>query len=321
VAEPGATIAGRAAEVTELRFRVMASDAQVILVDAAPGAEHYARRRLEQLERRWSRFLPGSDVSRANTSPGALTLVSSDTVALVGAMKEAWRVTDGRCDAAMLAAIVAAGYAASIDGSGRTSRMARRRRRGSTIADVAVDAATAVVVVPAGVGIDPGGVGKGLAADLVVTELLEAGTGGALVSVGGDLAAAGTPPTEAGWHVAVSDPFDADRALMTFAFDGGGVATSSTLSRTWFKDGRRRHHALDPRTQTCATTDLAAATVVARAGWEAEAHATAALLCGSERALGYLAGRGLEGAATTLDGATLATPALRSAGLTGTSAA
>ena len=109
-------------EVTELKFRVMASDAHVILVDPAPGAEDYARRRLEELERRWSRFLPDSDVSRLNTAPEALMLVSSDTVALVAAMKEAWRVTGGRYDPTMLAAIVAVGYATSIDGSGRTSQ-------------------------------------------------------------------------------------------------------------------------------------------------------------------------------------------------------
>ena len=120
--------------------------------------------------------------------------------------------------------------------------MARLPRRGSTISDVTVDPATAAVVVPAGVGLDPGGIGKGLGADLVVTELLDAGTGGALVGVGGDLAAAGTPPTAAGWHVAVQDPLDPTRELTTFALEAGGVATSSTLSRTWFQEGRRRHH-------------------------------------------------------------------------------
>ena len=215
-------------------------------------------------------------------------IVAPDTLALVGAMKEAWRVTGGRYDPTLLGAIVAAGYAASIDGSGRTSRLTRPSRRGATIADVTVDPSTHVVVVPAGIGIDPGGIGKGLAADLVVTELLEAGTAGALVNVGGDLAAAGKPPTASGWPIAVQDPLDPPHRLRTFALEAGGVATSSTLSRTWHQNGHRRHHAIDPLTQTPATTDLAAVTAIARAGWEAEAHATAALLCGSERVLDYL---------------------------------
>ena len=307
--------------VAEHTFRVMSAHAHVILVDPAQGAEGYARSRLQQLERRWSRFLPGSDISRLNTSPGAIMIVSSDTIHLLATMKHAWRLTGGRYDPTMLCAINAAGYSKSRDGSGRTSTRAGSRGRGSTIADVAIDPATSAVVVPAGIGLDPGGIGKGLAADLVVTELLAGGTGGALVSVGGDLAAAGTPPTAVGWYVAIEDPFGSSRGLMTLALEVGGVATSSTLSRTWIQDGCRRHHVIDPTTQTSATTDLAAVTVIARAGWEAEVHATAALLCGAERALGYLESQRLDGIATTLDGTTSMTPALERAGVTERSAA
>jgi thiamine biosynthesis lipoprotein len=292
----------------------MASDAHVVLVDPAESAERYARERLTQLERRWSRFLPGSDVSRLNTTAGGLMLVSPDTIVLLDTMKEAWRMTEGSYDPTMLAAIIAAGYATSVDGSGRRSRPASRPSVGHTIGDVAIDPVTTAVLVPPGVGLDPGGIGKGLAADMIVTELLGGGTGGALVGVGGDLAAAGTPPTTAGWQVVVEHPLDSSRSLARLALGAGGVATSSTLSRSWMKDGDRHHHALDPLTQTCSTTDLAAVTVVARAGWEAEAHATAVLLGGSEHVLDYLDRHGLEGVATTLDGTTVASPALRGAG-------
>ena len=299
----------------------MGTEAHVILVDPAEGAEAYARSRLEELERRWSRFLPASDVSRLNGAPGAFVMVSPDTLFLLATMKQAWRVSGGRYDPTLLSAINAAGYSASYDGSGRassTSGAARRERAITdvTIADVTLDLATSSVVVPAGLGIDPGGIGKGLAADMVVTELLRGGTGGALVSVGGDLAAAGRAPSPEGWHVAIEDPFDASRERLRLALEAGGIATSSTLTRTWVKDGSRRHHVIDPATQACATTDLAAVTVIARAGWEAEAHATAALLSGSERALDYLERHEFDGIATTLDGITRMTPALESAGIT-----
>jgi FAD:protein FMN transferase len=301
--------------VTELKFRCMASDAHVILVDAAPGAQDGARRRLEELERRWSRFLPNSDISRLNAAPEAMLVVSPDTLALVSTMKEAWRATNGRYDPTMLAAIIAAGYSTSIDGSKRTSRMAGRPRRGRTVADIAVDPATSTVLVPAGVGLDPGGIGKGLAADMVVVELLAGGTAGALVGIGGDLAAGGTPPRPEGWRVTAEHPLDSTRDLMTLTLEAGGIATSSTLSRTWQHNGHHRHHALDPLTQTCSATDLAAVTVAARAGWEAEAHATAALLGGSERVLDYFNTHRLAGCATTLDGVTTVTPSLDPAGI------
>ena len=291
----------------------MGTDAHVILVDPAEGALAHAKRRLEELERRWSRFRPASDVSRLNGAPGAFVIVSADTLVLLATMKEAWRITGGRYDPTLLSAINAAGYSASYDGSGRASSTSGVSRRERAITDVTIDVATSSAIVPAGVGIDPGGIGKGLAADMVVTELLRGGTGGALVSVGGDLAAAGRAPSPEGWHVAIEDPFDASREHLRLALEAGGIATSSTLTRTWTQDGNRRHHVIDPATQACATTDLAAVSVVARAGWEAEAHATAALLSGSERALDYLERHELEGIATTLAGVTRMTPALERA--------
>ena len=325
------------AAIRELKFSVMASAAHVVLVDPASGAEDYARRRLSELEQRWSRFLPQSDVSRLNACPEAFMLVSPDTLRLLAAMKEAWRRTNGRYDPTMLSAIVAAGYSTSIDGSGRPACASSARShgfgrptrasgrcgnasgrsgsgpdpaRGWTIDDVTIDPVSSAVVLPAGIGIDPGGIGKGLAADMVVTELLAAGTAGALVCVGGDLAAAGTPPTPEGWLVSVEEPRDPAQSLVTLSLSGGGVATSSTLSRRWLHEAEQRHHAIDPRTQTCSQTDLAAVTVVARAGWEAEAHATAALLCGSEAVLDYLDLHELEGIAATQHGHTFTSPGL-----------
>ena len=88
----------------------MGAAAHVILVEPAPGAEDYARRRLAQLERRWSRFLPDSELSRLNTSPGAIMVVSADTIELLTTMERAWRLTGGRLDPTMLAAINEAGY-------------------------------------------------------------------------------------------------------------------------------------------------------------------------------------------------------------------
>jgi thiamine biosynthesis lipoprotein len=49
--------------------------------------------------------------------------------------------------------------------------------------------------VPVGVTLDPGGIGKGLAADLTACLLTDSGACGALVNLGGDLRAVGRPPT------------------------------------------------------------------------------------------------------------------------------
>lgn len=293
--------------VVEHRFRTMASAAHVVLVGPEAGMTNLAEQRLAALEQRWSRFLPGSDVTRLAHARGVPVVVSSDTITLIVAMQRAHRATEGRFDPTMLREIVATGYAVSIEDSQRRSATFDLPPQGASIADVEIDVRSDLVTFPAGLAVDPGGLGKGLAADVVAAELRTGGAAGVLVNIGGDLAAVGQAPTPPGWVITIEDPFEPDRPLFHVALSEGGVATSSTLSRRWTQRGRSRHHLIDPRTRTTSRTDLAAVTVVAPTAWLAEAHATAALLEGSDGAIPYLDSHGLSGLCTTLDGSHRAT--------------
>jgi thiamine biosynthesis lipoprotein len=144
-------------------------------------------------------------------------------------------------------------------------------------ASIELDAGLRAVRLPAGVGIDPGGIGKGLAADIVVGELLGAGAAGALVSLGGDVRVAGEPPDGDRWTLVVEHPVTGADLLAVGLVDGA-VATSSTLRRRWAVEGGTRHHVVEPTSGRSATGPLVAATAVAGEGWWAEALATAALL-------------------------------------------
>ena len=61
------------------------------------------------------------------------------------------------------------------------------------------------VRLPAGTGFDSGGIGKGLAADLVAVEVMAAGADGVCVNLGGDLRVLGTS-SDGSWTVAVEHP-------------------------------------------------------------------------------------------------------------------
>src|SRR5207253_7549717 len=74
-------------------FRVMGSDATVVVVGGPPGLTALARRRLEALEERWSRFLPASEVSLLNGAGGRAVSVSAETIRLVTTAVEAWSLT------------------------------------------------------------------------------------------------------------------------------------------------------------------------------------------------------------------------------------
>lgn len=296
--------------VVEFRGRVMASTLHLIVVEPA-GTSDAGRWEeqvgdvvsfLDRLERCWSRFDPTSDISRMNrigASGGGRLMVDGSTMSLLAAMVDGYQRTAGRFDPTVLRAVIAEGYAAShLDPRHVTTLPdAFAPWAAASLHDLAIDASTNTVVVPAGLTLDPGGIGKGFAADLAVTRLLSVGAAGALVEIGGDLAMAGTPIDADGWSVDVERPDPADGILCSLAISGGGVATSSTRSRRWMRDGVERHHQIDPLTDQCSTTDLDAVTVIAPAGWLAEVHATAALSAGSAGALAYLDGHGLSGVA------------------------
>jgi thiamine biosynthesis lipoprotein len=287
--------------MNELRFRAMGSDCQVIVVGGSDGLAEVGRRRIDELEQRWSRFRPDSEISMLNASAGTATVVSDDTLALVTRAVEGWRFTGGSYDPTVLGAVLRAGYDRSFE-----ALVDEAPRVGSALVvactDIEIDGNR--ITVPRGTGIDPGGIGKGLAADLVVHELVDAGAVGACVNMGGDVAVQGTGPDGGGWTVAVEYPF-LDDPLVLLGVADSGVATSSTLHHRWTVDGAQRHHLIDPRTGEPAATDIVHVSVVAGSAWAAEVLAKAVLIRGAEHPFDLVDGTGAEALVVTADGRVL----------------
>lgn len=262
---------------------------------------------LERLESRWSRFIPTSDLSRINAGAGGAVAVSAETITLVETMQEAWEATQGRYDPTILPVLVANGYASSKTDPARRTVLPEGPHRLGAMGEVGIDRSGSTVTVPVGVALDPGGIGKGLAADAAVALLLDDGASGALVAIGGDLAADGEAPDPLGWPVDIEQADPTDHPLCQVMIDRGGVATSSTRSRRWTHHDQAHHHLIDPFTGSQADTDLATVTVFSTSGWQAEAYATAALLASSTSVLDYLDSHELTGLAIAVDGSILHT--------------
>jgi len=279
---------------------------EVEVIGGEPSCLAVARRRIEHLERCWSRFLPDSDVSRLNAAQGAPVAVDPSTIALLEAMVHGFIATDGAFDPTLLAPLVGLGYAASWhDPSAVTSVPAGTAMRGR-IDQVAVDADSAVARLPVGTVVDAGGIGKGMAADIVVAALLAGGAAGAMVSIGGDLFVAGTGPASGDWLIGVADPLDPATEVLQLALAEGGVATSGTLRRRWISpDGTPVHHLLDPATAQPAGTGrlpVVQASVLAGSAMWAEVF-TKAVLLGGTTSVERLHGFGLGARAVLADGA------------------
>lgn len=299
--------------ITQARRRAMGSDAHVVVVSEGDGDPLVAAAwaRIDELESRWSRFRADSEVSTLNRCAGRPVTVSGDTITLVHHALAAWRLTGGCFDPTVGAALVAHGYDRDLADVVATGGPAPERAEpapGPT--GIVLDGAAHTVMVPTGVTFDPGGIGKGLGADLVAAELLAAGAAGALVNLGGDVRVSGTPPGPAGWVISLPDPLRAGCELARVALPGGGVATTSNLRRRWSTPRGTAHHLIDPVTGRPAETDVVAATVVAAEAWSAEALAKLAFLAGPSA----LHGRDdAHAVVVTRDGRRHATPGLAGA--------
>lgn len=309
-----------ASRVRSRRFGAMGSWAEITIVgDASRQVLTRAVERLDQLERRWSRFIETSEVCQLTFGAGHPVGVSDDTILLVELALEGWRRTEARYDPTVLAAVCAIGYTVDFNSQLRSCASLGTFRRGSSAASsstsrhadnpafgadpppdhrgagsIVVDRAANTVTLPEGHGFDPGGIGKGLAADLVSAQLAHTGVVGGCVNVGGDLRIWGQGPENRPWRIAA-----ADRTIETTDV---GIATSGLRNRSWVFEGRAVHHLIDPTTQRPSNNDIVSATVIAPSAWRAEVHATAVMSTTSVDACGDLERWGLEGLVVGSDG-------------------
>ncbi len=266
------------APCTEARVRAMGTDVYVIAVDGPRDLSAWVAERLERLESRWSRFRPSSELCQLNAAAGHPIVVSRSTYEVVARAVDVWRWTAGRYDPSVLSALMASGYDRDFDDVDRVGDgPAPKPVPAPGCAGIGLDPMTRSIRLPLGVGLDLGGIGKGYAADLLATEMVAAGALGALVNLGGDVRAAGAPPS-AGWIVDVEDPFETGTGQLSVT--EGGIATSTSLRRTWSRGDEQLHHLVDPTTGKPATTGLVSVTVIAGECWRAEVLAKAAFVAG-----------------------------------------
>ena len=266
--------------VTKHRFATMGTSAEVQVVDGDPTIVDQAEHRLAALEARWSRFRPGSEISELNRRAGASVPVAWETILLLERAMAAASATEGRFDPTVGASLIAHGYDRTFAEVADHARdlVPRPVIDGSWPA-IEVDRRTSTVCLPEGTIFDPGGIGKGLAADLVAEELMRAGAHGVLVNVGGDLRVEGRAPGADGWVIDLEHPITGE-SITHVRLAGGAIASTWRTKRTWGAPGDERHHLVDPATGAPAFAGLAGTAVLAARAWWAEVLAKAAFVDG-----------------------------------------
>jgi thiamine biosynthesis lipoprotein len=282
----------------------MGTTAHVIIGGGHAPLVDWAVAEVERLEQSWCRFRPGSELSRLNDRAGEWVPLSADLLVALQRARALWAWSAGAFDPTVLTALEALGY-------DRTFAAVDRQAGPVDVSPapgfdgVEIDEDAVAVRLPVGRRLDLGGVGKGLAADLVAEGLIARGATSALIGLGGDIRAAGTVP-DGGWPIPVQDPFDAATTWRVVSLGAEAIVTSTSLLRRWRRGTATVHHILDPLTG--ASTDTGVVAVVARAdaAWWAEGLAKAAMVLGEGAVDALLADTAVEATLFRSDGSTRA---------------
>lgn len=263
-----AALGDNTAPTVSRTFSVMGTTAHITLVGATELMMADLHVMIVDMEHRWSRFRADSEISRLNWAEGAPVTVSTDTAVLIQGMRAAHTVTRGVFDPTILPRLVELGYAQSRrDASMRTELPASATYPGD-MAGVVVNGD--VVTMPRGTAIDPGGIGKGFAADMAVAHARELGALGAMVEIGGDLRIDGEAPDGTMWRIGIENPFVPAEHMKVVALKDGAVATSSRLKRVWDQDGVQHNHLLDSLEGQSIGGDVVTVSVIAATATRAE---------------------------------------------------
>ena len=288
------------AGMSRAQFRAMGTIVSLLLPDVHFYVAVEAVRDLfAEWEQTLSRFLPESELSRLNQQAGTPVNVSPLLFYVLQAAWTAARETEGLFDPTLLTQLVSLGYDRTFDditaivpaseqaplpgGGWREIRLERRRRR---------------VTLPAGIGVEVGGIAKGMAVDAVLTRLRTLGVQTALINAGGDMAVIGLPRDLEHWPLSVAGK----NMFWSIPFQYGALATSGVDRRHWQQGSLFRHHLIDPRSGESAQSGLWSVTVAAGSCQQAEVAAKVAFLLGAERGRTFLTDRGLSGLLVHSDG-------------------
>ncbi|MBI5835985.1 MAG: FAD:protein FMN transferase [Candidatus Eisenbacteria bacterium] len=227
-----------------------------------------------RIERKFSRYLTDNIVHRINHAGGRPVRVDAETAHLLDYAATCHEISGGLFD--ITSGVLR--HAWKFEGG---DRVPAPDVVAEALAHVGWHRATwadPTLILPAGMEIDFGGIGKEYAVDRAATLIRDRSEAPFVVNFGGDLHAWGPRRGERPWGVGVDDPArTGEGTLYRIEITRGGLATSGDARRfvTW--QGRRLGHILDPRTGW--PVDGAPRAVIVVAGTCLEAGTLSTMAC------------------------------------------
>ena len=284
------------------RTRALGTIAEIV-TDASALFEASAmlERELERIDLVASRFRSDSDLSRLNAAAGTEVVVGADLFEAIDVALAMAQATDGLVDPTVGPTMNSLGYdrdfaevRPGVDGELPPKRAVPGWRA------VSVDRGRRAVRLPAHTSLDLGATAKALSADQAAAAIYNRLGCGVLVSLGGDVSAAGPAPV-GGFAIGIADACTSPTPAEAIAISSGGLASSGIGVRHWRLGAHQVHHIVDPATGLPAAPYWRTVSTTAATCVQANAASTAAIVLGA-RAVEWLEGHGLPARLVRLDG-------------------
>ena len=231
-----------------------------------------------RIEQKFSRYRDDGMVHRLNHSGGRPVVVDDETAELLDYAAECHAASDGCFD--ITSGVLRRAWI--FDGGTRVPSQPEVERLLALVGWTRLSWRRPELVLPVGMELDLGGIGKEYAVDRAAARLAAEARAPFLVNFGGDLYAPGPRRAGVAWSVGIDDPEHSGGAIThQVALERGGLATSGDARRFIRFGGRRLGHILDPRTGWPVEGAPHSVTVLAANCLEAGTLATFAMLRGA----------------------------------------
>ncbi len=244
------------------------------------------------MENRLSRFRANSELSQLNRSAGSWQLVSPLLFQILAEANKYRMLTGGLFNVHMLKALEAAGYNQTFEHIGHIQAypiISSCPATSDTLLEM--NAGMKAVRLQRGAEVDLGGIAKSWSARKLADWLRrKRGVQAGMINAGGDAAVWDVRSDSTPAELRIQNPWDPGRAEAVISLRNGGVATSSTLGRSWSRpDGSSCHHILDPRTLRPSRSDVVQCTITGPDVTACEVWAKAVCIAGLEEGTALLA--------------------------------
>ena len=240
---------------------------------------------IERLEALFSRFRPGSDISRINQKAGISPVQVSDETMQILLMAREFAINWPNAFDITITPLVNLWCQAALNGMPPSQQAINTALQLVNYQDLMLNTAQETAALrKTGQSLDLGGIAKGFAANRLLDCYRSFGIHSAFSNLGGNVIALGCKPDGSPWRIGIQHPREETQLIGAVAISNESVVTSGDYQRYFTaKDGKRYHHIIDPQSGYPSQSDLISVTIITRNAMLADTLSTLLFVSGLKK--------------------------------------